>query len=146
MTTATLSKKELVREELRKIEEANNGILRPVDVVTYARKNKRSALHGEFTWDNNKAAEEYRLWQARQVIRVHVEVIKPDTKPIRAFVSLIGDRANPGGGYRAINAVLSNKEQREQLVEQATREFKALRQKWKNLTELADIFAAIDAR
>lgn len=59
-----------VVEELARLNELNEG-LRPSDVVEAA-KPKDAPLHGEFLWDNGKAAHEYRLNQARTLIRVVV--------------------------------------------------------------------------
>lgn len=50
-----------------------------------------SALHRFFEWDNNKAAHQYRLEQARRLIR-SVEVVLEDAKgkkvPMRAYFSV----------------------------------------------------------
>lgn len=66
--------KQEVKDELRRISDARGG-LRPSEVVDEARP-KSSPLHGEFEWQDNKAAHEYRLIQARQLIRLAVPVIK----------------------------------------------------------------------
>jgi hypothetical protein len=48
--------------------------LTPANVLKEAKK-KGSALHSDFEWDNEKAAHEYRLVQARQMIRAVVLVV-----------------------------------------------------------------------
>src|SRR5690606_1315589 len=58
-------------KELERIREANDGRLRPEDVVVSAQK-QDSPLHAIFTWDDSKAANEYRLSQARRLIRLVV--------------------------------------------------------------------------
>jgi hypothetical protein len=45
-----------------------NGSLTPQLVVGEA-KSPKSILHDSFEWDNGKASDAYRLWQARQLIR-----------------------------------------------------------------------------
>lgn len=138
--------RELIRSELEQIRCANGGLLRPEDVVKFAR-NKRTALHGEFEWDDAKASAEFRLWQARNVIRVTVTVLPSphsDQEPVRAYVSVVSDRVQPGGGYRAIGDVMTNDEMRAELVNDALGEVKRWRRKYERLRELVPIFKAID--
>ena len=138
--------RELIRAELEQIRQSHGGLLRPEDVVKFA-KNRRTALHLEFEWDDAKASAEYRLWQARNVIRVAVTVLPSphaDQEPVRAYVSVVSDRVQPGGGYRAIADVMSNDEMRTELVNEALGEVKRWRRKYERLRELVPIFLAID--
>jgi UDP-2,3-diacylglucosamine pyrophosphatase LpxH len=129
--------------ELKRIAAANKGILLPQKVVQAA-KSKTSVLHGEFTWDDNTAAQEYRLWQARSLINVCVEYIgtNGDEREMRVFVSLRKDRDE--GGYRLLEKVVSSKTFRAQLLEDALAEMTFFRDKYKDLKELAEVFEAID--
>ena len=56
-----------VANRLAELNAQNNG-LRPSEVVEEARP-KESPLHCEFEWKDHVAAEQYRLNQARQLIR-----------------------------------------------------------------------------
>jgi len=135
-----------IQRELEQVRQSNGGVLRPEDVVKFAR-NKRTALHAEFKWDDSEAAEEYRLWQARQVIRVAVTVLPSPHSgqdPVRAYVSVPSDRVRPGGGYRAIGEVVADEEQRAELINEAISEVKRWRRKYERLRELIPIFRAID--
>lgn len=79
----------VVVRELKRLEQ-KHGIITPKAVVSYA-KPKTSPLHRYFTWDDTKAAEEYRLWQAQHLVaRVFVRVTgDDDEKPtLRAFVNI----------------------------------------------------------
>lgn len=139
-------RRELIRAELEQIRQSHGGLLRPEDVVKFAR-NKRSALHGEFEWDDAKASAEYRLEQARRVIRVSVTVLPSphaDQEPVRAYVSIASDRVQPGGGYRALAEVMSDDQMRAELVNEALGEVKRWRRKFERLRELVPIFKAID--
>lgn len=139
-------RRELIRAELEQIRQSHGGLLRPEDVVKFAR-NKRSALHGEFEWDDAKASAEYRLEQARRVIRVSVTVLPSphaDQEPVRAYVSIASDRVQPGGGYRALAEVMSDDQMRAELVNEALGEVKRWRRKYERLRELVPIFKAID--
>ena len=134
-----------IEKELEQIRKENGGTLQPKNVVDFAR-NPKTALHNRFTWDDSKAAEEYRLWQARSIIKVCVKLIpRPDGESIesRVYVSLYGDRKEGGDGYRTLVSVLNDKEQRAQLLSQALSEYEALGRKYQDLTELAEIFSAI---
>lgn len=63
-----------IESEINRIYE-RDGELRPSMVVKEARV-KKNPLHSEFEWDDKKASVQYRLEQARRLIRkvvVHVE-------------------------------------------------------------------------
>ena len=139
-------RRELIRAELEHICQSHGGVLRPEDVVAFAR-NKRTALHSELEWDDAKASQEHRLWQARTVIRVAVTVLPSphaDQEPVRAYVSVVSDRVRPGGGYRPLADVMTNDEMRAELVTEALGEVKRWRRKYERLRELVPIFRAID--
>lgn len=139
-------RRELIRAELEQICQSHGGVLRPEDVVAFAR-NERTALHSEFEWDDVKASAEHRLWQARTVIRVTVAVLPSphaDQEPVRAYVSVVSDRVRPGGGYRPLADVMTNDEMRAELVTEALGEVKRWRRKYERIRELVPIFRAID--
>lgn len=132
--------KTTVDQELQAIEKDHGGILRPADVVEWARTHQDSALHSKFEWDDAKAAHGFRLWQAREIIRVVVTVEQSDTEPVRAYVSLGTDREQPGGGYRKLFAVLRDPKRRQELLAQALEELQAFETKYNRLRELAAVF------
>lgn len=141
MTTATETET-TIRQELEIIRKAGGGVLRPAAVVAYA-ADPDTALHERFTWDDDDAACQYRLWQARVLIRVSVTVFSDDADPIRTYVSLVDDRQEEGGGYRMLINVLRNPKQRAKLLAQAKRDMEHFEQKYQQLTELADVFDAM---
>jgi hypothetical protein len=128
-------------EELEKIRQKNDGYLRPEDVIKEA-QNIKNILHSHFEWDNKKAGQEYRLWQARQLISVCVVTIGNKTEPIRAYVSLTTDRHN-GNGYRAMTEILTNTKLRSQMLAEALKELQIFKNKYNRLQELAPVFKAI---
>ncbi len=137
-------KHDLIMQELEQISKEGGGILKPENVVKYA-ENPEAALHSCFTWDDGEAAHQYRLYQARQVIRVCVTTSpKEEMPPMRVFVSLKEDRKEVGGGYRSIIDVLSDDVKRKRLLEQALSEVINWQIKYKHLNELSDIFNAIE--
>lgn len=126
--------------ELKRIADENGGVLKPEAVVEEARP-KSSPLHKRFTWDNSKAAHEYRLWQARQLIRVVVETIEGVKGRHEVFVSLSNDRKE--GGYRVMTDVLTDAQMRRQMLDDALRELDWFQQKYSRLRELSSVFAVI---
>lgn len=135
---------DLVISELRRIYDENDGVLKPEAVVEAARP-EESPLHSRFTWDDGEAANQYRIWQARQLIRVSVELVEVGNGApveVRAFVSLTPDRADDGGGYRRTVDVLSRADTRRQLLKDAVKDLGDFEQKYKTLSELAEVFAA----
>lgn len=128
-----------IKEELKKLK--NEGLLNPHSVIEYA-ENKDTALHSCFEWDNEKAGYEYRLWQARQlIVRINVKILNKNNETImvQAYHSLEEDR-NSEGGYRFIPDILSDKERRQQLLNQAIKDFEYFEQKYKMLEELSELF------
>jgi hypothetical protein len=132
--------KSKIVSELKRIAEENDGILQPAIVVDEARP-VSSPLHKRFEWNNGKAAQEYRLWQARQLIRVVVETIAGSEGKHEVFVSLTTDRKD--GGYRVMAEVLSDKSMREQMLMDAKCEMELFHHKYVRLRELSLVFKAI---
>lgn len=138
-----MSVKNQIAEELTRIQQSAGGMLRPADVVEYARTNEESALHRQFEWDDSAAAEKYRIWQARAIIRLSVTVIADNVEPVRALVSLSTDR-KAGGGYRSIEAVLADEAEREQLLNDALLELNRAKRRYKSLAKLSPVWDALD--
>jgi len=118
----------------------NHGTLDPATVVAFARANRSSALHGRFDWDNTRAAEKYRLWQARDLI-TEVEVTHADGRARQCYVSLMTMRGR--GGYRSMVDVLSVADERAQLLAMALSELERTTAKYRDLVELAKTRGAI---
>jgi hypothetical protein len=119
-----------------------DGKLMPEHVVDYAR-DPSTALHGCFEWDDGEAAQRWRLHQARQIIRCRVQIVERTAEPVRAYVSLRSEWGS-GGGYRPLVSVLTDAELRAALLEQAKADARAWARKYRQLTELAAVFAAIE--
>lgn len=126
--------------ELKRIAAEHDGQLRPQDVVEAA-KPIDSPLHSRFEWDDTEAAENYRLWQARQLIAVTVEYIGSGKQAVlsRVFVSLSSDRRE-GGGYRGLVEVMSDAARREELLTDAVKEMEVFQRKYAELKELSAVF------
>lgn len=129
-------------EALEQIRLKHGGVLHAKHLVEDA-VDPKHPYHDDFTWNNEKAGHEHRLWQARELINVAVTVLKNSNSPIQAYVSLNSDRYN-GGGYRSIVDVMSDKDLREQLLNRALNDLDTYRKKYEQLHELTPIFAAAD--
>jgi hypothetical protein len=124
-----------IRDELLALKNADDMILGE-DAVGWARENPNSDLHGALEWNNDKSAHEHRLWQVRRLIAIHVV----SAEGTRQLVSLSTDRHRPGGGFRHIDDVLPVRELREVLLEDALRELQRVEARYKQVTELAEIW------
>lgn len=129
-------------DELERIRTRHNGRLEPEWVVHEA-KLARNPLHDLFEWDDNVAAQNYRVDQARGIIRsidvVVEEVEQP--KAVRAFVSVVRDRDR---SYTSVSHAMSDPVLRKQVLADAWAALEAWRKRYAELDELAAVFAVID--
>ena len=123
---------------------ASQTDLTPEAVVQAARP-PSAVLHPEFEWDDAVAAEEWRKEQARHLI-AHIVVTYPqqnkDPLQVRAFQSL----KVPQDGFVFVRteAALSESDARMRLLTQALRDLLALEKRYRDLQELASVFAAVE--
>lgn len=120
-------------EELEKIRKNNpKGLLMPQDVVNAA-SDEENPLHDEFEWDDKKAGNEYRLWQAREVI-CKVKVIMGEQKKVevRMYVNMSSTR-NEGGGYQPTANILTDKDLARRALIDLLEEMDRLRIKYQHI-------------
>jgi hypothetical protein len=134
--------KSKIREELLNIAREHRGIIQPSIVVAKAR-DARSPLHSCFEWDNSKAAEAFRLEQARGLIRTYVTVISEENHPQDVFVSLSTDRKT-GGGYRILADVINDGDMKKILLKDALDEMIYFTNKYNRLQELSSVIEAMN--
>jgi hypothetical protein len=127
--------------ELQGVARRHGNVLKAEDVVDFAR-DPRTALHSRFTWDDTLAAHQYRLEQARALIRIVVTVIPGHNREFRVFASMQADRVEQGGGYRYMVSILGNKAKRQRFLAEALAEFDRWKEKYEALEELAEVFSA----
>ncbi len=137
-----------VGRELGKISKRHGGLT--AEIVVGVAQKKGSPLHGFFEWSDTEAARQYRLEQARHLIRcVVVKYDAPENaEPVRAYVTFDAhpDEEDLGRDVRYLSTheVLTDSSLRDRLVRQAWREFQLWRQRYEHLKELAHVFAAAD--
>jgi len=101
--------KKHIEARLRKLQD-KHGRITPNSVVDDAR-DPDSPLHGFFQWDDSKAAEAYRLDQARALIRRFPVVVTHETITIKPQAYLRDpDKATKEQGYVAFARVASSEE------------------------------------
>ena len=107
-----------------------------------ASRDETAPLHKEFEWDDTVAAEGFREQQSAYIIRnIVVRVAEDQKKPVRAFFNVVNadDRA-----YQSLDVIIANPVLRNQLLDSALSELRALRDKYESLCELKPVFSAID--
>ena len=99
-----------------------------------------SPLHNEFEWDNDKAATEYRIYQARNIINSLTVTISTEQKePVRAFFNITQANAS----YTSTKVIMQDKGSREILLKQAYSEMQEFKKKYKALSELEPVITSI---
>lgn len=117
---------------LEKIAEANQGQLK-AEAVVEAAKNRKHPLHRHFEWNDAKAANAYRLDQARMIIRCVSIEEDEESEAVSAFHS-VSDRG--GRSYRHHSEVLESPRLQKLILEAAKRDLVSFRQRYKKLSEM----------
>lgn len=108
--------KALIAKEFARIRAANNGLLTPRLIVEAARPHN-SVLHREFEWNQAKAADAFRLEQARALIKIVVMVDKNGSKePVSVSVYVSEKQPNGERSYVPQVEILSDKSRRIRLL------------------------------
>jgi hypothetical protein len=131
-------------ERIAELRERFGGGITPTQIVDEARR-KTSPIHNAFEWSDTKAAEAYRLVQARMLIGAIVIVrdgSEPDEpKIIQANVSV---NTESGRKYVSIQRAMSEAQLREQVLDEAYEDLQDWRKRYNSLKEFASVFDAID--
>ena len=112
-------------------------------------RSEDSVLHRLFEWDDAKAAESYRLHQA-SVMLCALKIVRYDTpEPItvRAYMNVADDADNPTrrtGTFINTQDAFADPKKRNLILRVAIRELREIQNKYCRLTELAEVFQAID--
>jgi hypothetical protein len=119
-------------------------------LVLDAARSEDSPLHDYFRWDDKEAGELFRLTQARFLIRtVKLEIVRSGGKgkeiafeTTRAYVSPPICRGSES--YVPLALAMDDEDLRADLLARAKIELDGFRKRYKNLTELAQVWDAID--
>lgn len=126
-------------EQFERLAASEDG-LTPFTVLE-ANTPEGTPLHDCFEWDNDEAAEKYRLHQAGHFIRcIAIKPVQSGTEQkitsVRAYFNVNGET------YEPTIALVSEPSKRELLLKQAFHELAAFRQKYDSLKELKPVFDA----
>lgn len=125
---------EKVYSELETIETKS-----PQNIVDYAEEHPDSELHKCFTWDDSKAANEWRKQEARQVVRLLVFADDETKQPTQIRVLQKATDA-----YEPVKTIVRNNDEYAKLLARAKAELKAFRERYKQINELEKVLEAID--
>lgn len=110
--------------------------------IVEAAKDESTELHKCFTWDDTVAAQKYREHQARMLVAsLVIRTETSDNEPIA--VRVIASTAVKNE-YKPIVKLIEVEQDYADLLARAINELKAFQQKYKAITELREIFEAID--
>jgi hypothetical protein len=120
-----------IGQALRAITDEQKGRLTPKAVIAAARDSKHP-LHKHFEWDDAKAANSYRLEQARELIRIIR--VEEDSGPVRAFFSI----SDKGMAYRTLEEVRATPNLQEIVLKQALRDLRAFEARYRDMTDVCE--------
>jgi len=137
----------VIAAALKKIQQ-ESSIITPRLVVQSA-EDEASPLHKYFEWNNTKAAERYREWQARSLI-ISVYLVDSEDEnsvPVRAFVNLKPEQDDefiPDQGYVFTPSIASKSNYQAQVLEYAKSQLVGWRNKFGAYKEFFGVVNEID--
>lgn len=146
--STSLKRVKVIAKELQRIQ-SEQSVITPNAVVEAARS-KASPLHSVFEWNDTKAADAYRLWQARMLIRSVFIVDSSDknAEPVRAFVNVVPEEDDDGfvtdRGYVFTPTIASKVDYRNQVLNYALEQLKGWRKRFGNYKQFFGVVKEID--
>lgn len=126
--------------EIQSIQEDNRGIASPKAIVARAR-DPRNPLHPAFTWPDNEAAEKWRRYEARQLVRALRIHFEANGAPSPALVNVRLERGSRG--YMNTDQALERLDLRAQVLREALKLYLALARRFSALSELAEVHGTL---
>lgn len=106
--------------------------IKPSDIVQMAR-NPETESHKCFEWDDKKAADKYRLTQARTVV-CNLVYVSEDTEEHREPVRLFY-KPDAESSYKPTKMILRNQTEYEELLNRCAADIRRLKAKYHTLSE-----------
>lgn len=130
----TKEQKEAIAKRLEKLASLNGGRLTP-DAVLQDARSKSSPLHDQFEWDDSEAAKQWRLSQARELIRsVRIE-IQTETRIVSTVCYVRDPAAGEEQGYVEVAKLRDDKSLARDALMAELRAASALFERAKSLAE-----------
>ena len=130
---------QVIGEELDRIADKHEGKLKAAYVIEEA-ISPRHVLHKHFEWNNAVAADQYRLDQARALIRVVRQLVDDKPVPVRSFMSITDSK---GRSYRKVTEVITDQRLQLLALEQADRDFASWAQRLADYQDICDLVSLV---
>lgn len=157
---------QIVGEYCYELEQKKGGKLTPKELVEAAR-DVNSPLHNEFEWDDTKAAQKYREWQARYIISsIELTIVNIPAEPTKMNLHITNDVSDEeteneetlaygvkfyhsldsdGTGYENVVSISEDEEKAKKLLENCKKDIGTFREKYNTLrSTLPKLFEAMD--
>ena len=135
-------------QQIEGIRAKNDGSA-TAELLLHKAKTKANPLHDEFEWDNEAAAHQHRLSRARIMLRSFM-VLRTDLKtdrPQRVY-EVVREQEKTHGRikhvYKTTDDIMKDVDLRAELLGRALKELVSLRNRYRDLQELAIVLRAID--
>ena len=125
----------------------DKGELTP-ELILNESRDEKAVLHPCFEWDDEKAAEGYRLYQAGKILRdITVKIEREENTPpriVRAYVNVTDQQKHEKGAYVSIDIAMKNCDYKAQVLKNALYELQTFKNKYAQYVELEKVFDAIN--
>ena len=129
---------EIAARELERIRKETDR-LRTEDVIRAA-KPAKAPLHPIFEWNDNEAAKQHRLWQARQLIRNVVVIRSEGAEPDPLFIHVVleseGEEGTKDQYYQSSRVIVESPTEMQAALDQSRLRLQSAQ---KSLTDLQRI-------
>lgn len=132
-----------VGEHLELLRKQCKGELTPEDVLADA-KHDNSPLHSFFEWTDSEAAHQFRLQQARGLVRSIVAVYIRDDAPAVRQKAYVHVPEPSAPHYREATHAMSQTKTRQLVLQRAWNELQSWRRRYADLQEFASLVEKID--
>lgn len=125
-----------------------NGQRIPAEKIVEVAESPLNPLHPEFDWNDQVAAREHRLLQARNLLNALVVMVpRPKGPPMPTRWTVTVEQPGTGGrkrDYTPMMFALKDVNLRAEVLRTALLELAAFKRKYADLSELAQVIAVID--
>lgn len=137
------AKRETIEARLKKIAALSGGRITP-DAVLADAKSPKSPLHDQFEWDDSEAAKQWRLNQARELIRSVRVDITTESRTVSTVCYVRDPSAGEAQGYVEVAKLRDNKSLASEALHAEIRQANALVARARSLAEALGLSAEIE--